>query len=244
MFIPITIFKRFLERLVEVTPFRIPRSRFFIYGIITGLIFILLYILGNEIRENYVINAQTIIAFVQSAGIFSYIVFALIVALTVMSPLPSSTLGLIGGYLFTPITSIALILVGEVLGASVNFAIGKHIIRPFLTKEKFPVFFSKIETYKTYITGRNVFFLALIPVGTANITGYTSGLIQMRYKTFILSWTTGIMTLSILTTYLGHSAHQQNITLSVILAVIILLFLFFGRKYAKHLTKRLQKALV
>lgn len=235
--------KTLVERVNEMTPFRIPSRRFVLYGALLAFTVLALYHLSADIRDTYALNTATITAFIESAGASSWLVFATIVALTVMSPVPSSALGLIGGYLFNPLLALLLIALGEVIGATANYIIGRYVIRSVISAERFPALHEKIAHYSTYLTGSTVFLLGLVPAGTANITGYTAGLVRMRYRTYILAWSAGIMTLSVLTTYLGHSARQENVTLSILLGIAVICMLFYGKKYAKWLSGKLEKVL-
>lgn len=247
MFIPTllaSVFKTFLSKLAEVTPFGVPTRRFVVYGALTTITVVFLYHLGAEFRETFAINTESVTAFVENSGSLSWVVFAAVVALVVMSPLPSSALGLIGGYLFSPWLALLLIACGEIVGASINYCIGRYIIGSVATPERFPNAHAKIEKYKSYLTGKTVFLLGLVPAGTANVTGYTAGLIGMRYRTYIIAWSLGIMSLSALTTFLGHSAQQRNYVTSILLGVSITLFLLFGKKYMRWLTRRLQRLLM
>lgn len=238
------MFSAFAHAVTSTALFRIPSRRFFIYALIITIGVLLFYHLGAEIRDNYAINEQSIIAFVSDAGSLSWLVFSALVALAVMSPLPSSALGLVGGYVFSPFTALALIALGEVVGATVNYLLGRYVIRHVVTKERFPVVYANIARYKSYLTGYTVFLLGLVPAGTANVTGYTAGLIGMRYWVYIMSWSSGIMLLSTLTTFLGHSARTENIVASAFLGIGVIMMLLYGRKYVRWLTWRLKRLLV
>lgn len=237
------MYKKFIERVGTVTPFCIPSRRFVIYGAIVALGVFALYRLGADFRDTYAVNTETIVAFIERTGSLSWIVFAVIVALAVMSPLPSSAMGLVGGYLFDPAIALLLIAVGELVGATANYIIGRHIIGSVVTKDRFPALWEKLGRYTEYMTERTVFLLGLVPAGTANITGYTAGLVRLPYRTYICAWIAGIMSLSVLTTYLGHSARKENIILSIILGAGIIGMLVYGKKYLAWFSKKLEQVL-
>jgi uncharacterized membrane protein YdjX (TVP38/TMEM64 family) len=169
------------------------------------------------------VNPESIQRFIQGAGAWSWLAYLCIVTFMVMGPLPSSIVVVIGGYLFHPILVIALTALGEALGATGNFIIGRKIGRNILM-EYVPKIKKLVRKYGYYINKKTIFFLSIFPVGTSNITGYLSGMSGILFKDYITSW---------ILAFLGHSAKIENYTLTVVIIIIGIGIIMLLRKYLK-----------
>jgi uncharacterized membrane protein YdjX (TVP38/TMEM64 family) len=178
------------------------------------------------------VNPESIQRFIQGAGAWSWLAYLCIVTFMVMGPLPSSIVVVIGGYLFHPILVIALTALGEALGATGNFIIGRKIGRNILM-EYVPKIKKLVRKYGYYINKKTIFFLSIFPVGTSNITGYLSGMSGILFKDYITSWIFGVTCLNIVLAFLGHSAKIENYTLTVVIIIIGIGIIMLLRKYLK-----------
>ncbi|MCA9352803.1 VTT domain-containing protein [Patescibacteria group bacterium] len=191
-----------------------------VYVFVLGGLLLFLYS-RNSISVERTLSQEHLMEIIQSAGIFSWLVYLLLVTLSVLSPITSSVIVLVGGYLFHPLLAIGLNLIAEMLGASGNFFIGRKLARKFMIK-KFP----KMKRYADQLNTKIVFLLALIPVGTSNITGYIAGISKMRFKRYLGTWMLGITLLNTSIALLGYSARIQSVKLTVIIIVIGLISMY------------------
>ena len=130
-------------------------------------------------------------------------------------------IGVLVDYRIATKSDIGLNLIAEMLGASGNFFIGRKLARKFMIK-KFP----KMKRYADQLNTKIVFLLALIPVGTSNITGYIAGISKMRFKRYLGTWMLGITLLNTSIALLGYSARIQSVKLTVIIIVIGLISMY------------------
>ena len=200
------------------------------YVLIVALLIAFLYYLGTEVTESNNFNQASIEAFIKRAGIFSWLAYLLLVILAVLGPITSSVIILIGGYLFNPFLVIGLNLLGEFIGASGNFFIGRKLGKKLLMK-KFPKIKHMVEKYGDYLNSFNIFLLGLIPVGTSNLTGYVAGMSRMSFKKYISSWMVAIFFLNIAISFLGYSARIHSLPLTIAIVVIIIISLAVMKKY-------------
>lgn len=193
----------------------------YLFVVILAVFF--LYYLGTEISESHILSQTNLEAFIKKAGIFSWLAFLILIIVSVLGPLPSSLVVLVGGYIFNPFFALGLTLIGETIGATGNFYIGRKLGKKILMK-KFPKVKKMIEKYGNHLTPLNIFLLGIIPVGTSNVTGYVAGMTKMSYKKYIQAWMMGIMLLNTAISFLGYSAKIQSLPLTagiVIFAIII-----------------------
>ena len=176
--------KDYTKKLIHT--YKITPIKIITYGLFISLSIFLLYSISAEIDPTKLFNKETIEGLIESSGPLSWLVFIFLIALAVMSPLPSSTLVLIGGYLFNPLFTILLTIIGEIIGAIGNFYIGRKFGKTIITK-RFPKIKKMVKKYGSHLNRESIFFLALIPVGTSNVTGYLCGISNNTFKDYIIS---------------------------------------------------------
>ena len=210
--------------------YSISTLKIILYSLTLITITFLLYYSGIEISDFSFLNQTNIELFIKNAGSLSWVVYIFLIALTVLSPLTSSTLVLIGGYLFNPLLAIAFTIIGEILGATGNFFIGRKLGKKIIIK-KFPKIEKMIHKYEGYLNRQTIFLLALIPVGSSNFTGYLCGISHLKYRQYIFPWISGITILNIAVAFLGYSAKIQSLSLSVGILGLALIGLIIVKKY-------------
>lgn len=182
------------------------------------------------------IDPEDIKELILSAGSYSWLAYLVLIIVSVLSPIPSSIFALVGGYIFNPLLIIFLNFLGEALGASGNFYIGRLLGKKIVTKR-----FPKIKKTVDKITMNTIFLLALIPVGTSNITGYSAGVSEISYKKYISGWMSGIMLLNTVITLLGYSAQQQSLLMTGIISALGIVAIFAVHTLMKNHTKKSKK---
>ena len=204
----------------------IPRIRLAVYLVFLTLIIVGLYELAED-TGLYNLDRHSIENFIAHTGIFSYVIYTALVALFALTPIASSSLWLVAGYLFAPSIAIALTILAEILGSIGNFYIGKQIIAPHLSDHRWPRLAKTIKNYTRLLNAPMIFVLGLIPVSTTNVTAYAASLSGMPFRQYIVPWIGGVGTLATLTILLGHSAslHAPLLSIAIILVAIALFLL-------------------
>jgi len=230
-----------IQNMATATIFSIPVWRYVLYGTFILLLTLLLYAHSAEILKTiHIVSPDTVSARIATMGSFAYVLFVVLIIAGVISPLPSSSLWLVGGYVFSPGLALVLICIAEVIGGSINYIVGRYAITKLITPSRFPRTHEVIHRYKHYITAGTVFLLGLSPAGTANITGYTAGFIRMPYITYISAWTLGVMTLATLTVLLGNGVRERNFIVVLILLAVIAALFVFSKRFTRLLSKQLR----
>lgn len=214
------------NKLRQLGGYQISTSKLVSYLVFILLAVVALYYLNSGISESHIFNRQSIEAFIKQAGVFSWLVYILIIAVSVMGPFPSSPLVLVGGFIFNPFLVIVFTIIGEAIGATGNFFIGRKFGKRIILKH-IPRVGLLIEKYKEHFNRETIFLLSLVPVGTANITGYAAGILGLKYKHYIISCVSGISLLNIFVVLLGYSAqvHSLSLTISIIVLGVSVAFL-------------------
>lgn len=225
--------KRLQKHIIRL--YKIPPAQLVFYAIVFIIILIFLYIIGSEVNDRFgfIFTEEGIERFITGAGVWSWLVYIGLIAFMVLSPLPSSIIVLVGGYLFNPLFMIILTIIGESLGATSNFFIGRKIGKSFILKHSRKLR-KMFEMYGEHINPQTVFFLAMIPVGTSNITGYLAGMSELKYKRYIISWITGVSFINFIISLLGYSARSDNYILSGIIVLIGVALFLMLRKFFRQ----------
>ncbi|MCA9351323.1 TVP38/TMEM64 family protein [Patescibacteria group bacterium] len=226
--------KRTQKKSPAYLPTRINVLRFLVIVI---PIVALLYYLSGEISDTHALSQANIEAFIKQAGVFSWLVYLVLVILAVLGPITSSTIAIIGGYLFNPFLAIGLNMAGELIGAAGNFLIGKKLGKRYLV-ERFPKVKAMVTRYGAYLNPFNIFLLGLVPVGTSNLTGYVAGMSGMKFKRYIYSWMVALFFVNIFITFLGYSAKIHSLPLTLGIVMVIMISVWFVKKASAKMSKK------
>ena len=215
--------------------FGLSRLKLLLYILLIVAVSYGLFEIAEDFSTGHSFNQTSIEAFIASTGIYSYAVYTALVAFMVLTPIASSALWLIGGYLFNPFVAIALTILAETVGGIGNFYIGKTFISRLVNHGRWPKLASMINRYTGHINFLTIFMLGLIPVSTANVTAYAASLSGMPLWRYLVPWVSGMTILSTLTILLGYSASANSPWRAVvIIGTVIGLFLaarYVSRKY-------------
>lgn len=206
-------------------PITISRVRLIVYGIIAGAIIVFLFTIAEDLSTGHRFNRAAIEALIAKGGVYSYLIYTVLVVFCALTPIASSTLWLIAGYLFNPIIAIFLTVLAEFIGAVGNYYIGRYLIRGLLHSGHWPTLAERVSYFAVKMNPLFVFTLGLIPFSTTNATAYAASLAEMPLRTFLVAWTTGIGILATVTILLGHSASTQAPVLAISMAAVVVLLL-------------------
>jgi len=208
-------------------------TRLVVYGGLLVLIVVVLHSIAPELPSGW-FDQQSIEALIVQSGNYSYILYVLFVFVMTLTPVASSALWLVGGYLFNPWLAVFLTVLAEVLGAFGNYYIGRKVIGGYVERGKFPRVSALIATYHGRLTMPMVFLLGLMPVSTTNVTGYAAGLTSMPLWKYVTAWGGGVLVLSFITIHLGQSAAAHAPVRSVVLVVVMTLVIVLALRLLKR----------
>ena len=209
------------------------RNSFIKTVLISILFFWFLFYLGSEAKESNFFTQAKVQAFILQYGYFSWLIYIILLIGAIMSPVPDTPIVLAGGFIFSPYIAVPLTILGQLLGATIDFYLARKLGRNYVNK-KFPSAVKALNDYSHKLGWQTVFLMRLTPTLSFDLLSYAAGLSSIRYRSYILSTMCGMLPLSIITVLLGYSAglHSKSIPI-IILAVgsgvIMFMFLTFKK---------------
>lgn len=193
------------------------------YLIIAALVALFLYVASSSGLKEYV-SQKAILALLEKMGGFAPFGFMALMALTVVSPLPSLPLDIAAGVFFGPYLGTLYSAVGALAGSMISFSIarflGRGLIERFLRGH---INFCTACSDKL-LTGV-VFFTRLIPVVSFDMVSYGAGLTKMSLARFSLATFLGMLPLTFVYNNFG-AALLVNGKLAVAVGIVMVLLLF------------------
>ena len=160
------------------------------------------------------LDANAIAQRVHAAGpVGPIVLFALLVAQCVVSPLPSEPLMMASGFLYGPWVGFALAWAGVMVGGTACFLIGRRFGRPvaerFASRDKLALFDEKFAGRGVTATFVAVLGIRLFAHGSFDIVSYACGLIPFPLPLFLIASGVGVVPKVFAFTYLGASAGER-----------------------------------
>jgi len=202
-----------------------------ILAIIVFLIFLSYFFKG--FMYNLVNNdLDNIIHFIYYFGGFSFFIFIILIIFeVVLAPVPGLILNVAGGWVFGPVLGSILVLIGNLIGATICYFIAKRLggtyFKKLIGKEKLKKFTKYVDKDGFLV----LFILRLNPLTSSDIFSYVAGLVNMKYKPFILSTTFGLAPLVFILSYSGDYFIGNSIFFRLIFFIISILYFavfFYG----------------
>jgi uncharacterized membrane protein YdjX (TVP38/TMEM64 family) len=180
----------------------------------------------------FLIDRKKIVAFVDSFGPLSVVIFiGLQILQVIMAPLPGEIYGFIGGYLYGPVLGTLYSTIGLTIGSWIAFVLARWLGLPFVEKIISP---RTIEKYDYFMEHRGIlvtFILFVIPGFPKDALSYLIGLSHMKTASFLVVCTTGRLLGTLMLSISGNCArNDQNVAVAVILgisAVIVILAYYY-----------------
>jgi uncharacterized membrane protein YdjX (TVP38/TMEM64 family) len=202
------------------------------YGIIIAILAgavtwgIVSYLQGGTVHKMFSLEAEEVAAFIRSMGVFSYLVFLLIVVLeVVLAPIPPLLLYTVAGILYSSLGGGLLVLAGNLVGATIDFFIARKFGAERLQKAINPALKKKFDRFFGKYGALAVFILRVNPLTTSDLVSYISGFTNMRYIHFIAATALGLAPLVFLQTYLGGEIFRRSSILIGVAFIFGILFL-------------------
>lgn len=207
----------------------------------TGVIIVLLV---TMVLIEQIGGAAKLAELVKQTGVWAPIVFILAKALTyVIAPLSGTPVKVIAGTLFGFVPGVIYAVLGDLLGASINFWIARlfghrAIVKLFSKRsvKRIDEFVAHLETWKTLLAAR------IILSGFYDFISYTAGLSKLPYKTFFWITLIGGIPASLLAVALGSTLASNSKTfIFILIGTLLLLALSYQAAEKKPNTTKKSK---
>jgi len=208
-------------------------NKIFVFILLVFFLFTFLSYISKGFVYNLANNdLDNVIHFIYSFGGWSTIMFlALIIFEVVLAPVPGLILNVAGGWVFGPLFGGILVLVGNIIGASICYFLARYVGGDYferLSSNK------SIQKYNRYIRKDGhyiLFILRLNPLTSSDIFSYLAGFVNMRFKHFIISTTLGLAPLVFLLAYSGDYFIDNSLVFRLVFFIISVLYFaifFYG----------------
>ncbi len=212
--------------------------------IISIFILILFLITYSYFRKGliyFLINADInfLVDKIDSFGFWAYLIFFILIILeVVLAPFPPFGLYVAGGILFGAFLGGVIILLGNLIGAGIDFFISKKYGRSFFEKRVNKKTVKLFDKFSKKYGGYSIFLLRLNPFTSSDLFSYIAGLSKMKTSHFLFGTFFGLIPMVFLQTYFGELFIKKNSFLSFI---IILLSIIYLVVFAYFIIKSLRK---
>jgi uncharacterized membrane protein YdjX (TVP38/TMEM64 family) len=177
---------------------------------------------------SFFLSRRRIIAFIESFGPLSVLIFIGIQILQVIvAPIPGEISGFIGGYLYGPLLGTLYSTIGLTLGSWLAFSLAHWLGLPFVERV---VNRKVIEKYDHFMQHRGTviaLILFLIPGFPKDALSYIIGLSHMKMTTFLVVSTVGRLFGTVMLSVSGSFASKDDyvsmVTLLLLSALVVLL---------------------
>jgi uncharacterized membrane protein YdjX (TVP38/TMEM64 family) len=188
-------------------------------------------------------DKNQILQFIKSYHPYDELVFIILQIIQVVAaPIPGELSGIIGGYLYGPFWGTVYSTIGLTIGSWLAFLLARFFGEPLLEKVVSKEVFEKFEHFMEHKGLLVSFLLFLIPGFPKDYLCYIMGVSLIPTGTFILISTTGRIFGTIMLSFVGAFAGNEQYTfLTVILLLSIVIFIaayYYHDKILALLKKR------
>ena len=191
--------------------------------ILTLLAALFLYVGYSSNLQDYV-SQKAILDLLKSMGSLAPLGFMTVMALTVVSPLPSLPLDIAAGIFFGPYLGTLYSALGALVGSIISFSIARLLGRSLIER-----FLHGHINFCTACSDRMltgvVFFTRLVPVVSFDMVSYGAGLTKMSLWRFSLATFLGMLPLTFIYNRFG-AALVVGSELAMVLGGVMVLLLF------------------
>lgn len=203
------------------------------------------YFQGGLFKSWFNGNVSEFIEAIRSLGALSQIALVLIViAEVVFAPIPPLVVYIAGGVLFGGLYGGILVLIGNIIGAYIDFTVARNFLGERFETKINKKFKEKFNNYFKKYGGISIFILRINPLTSSDIVSYLAGFTKIRPTRFLIATALGLIPLIFVQTYLGGSVIGSNIILTTITLLFsifyLIIFLYFSiialsKRHKKHL---------
>ncbi len=148
----------------------------------------------------------------------------LVILEVILAPIPPLALYLAGGILFGTFWGGVLTLLGNLIGAFIDFKLARNYGRGFVVKNISPNVKLKFNRFLKKYGIYSIFLLRLNPLTTSDLFSYLAGLTKMKTQHFLIGTGLGLVPLIFSQTYFGEIFVKENKILYSIVIIISLLY--------------------
>ncbi len=218
--------------------------RYFI--IIAGIIAVFYFAENNPWIKAYFSQPEAIKTWVLGWGLAAPLVIILLQFFqTTISIIPSQVTTIVAGFLFGPLWGGIYSLIGATLGSEAIYSLSKKYGKKLALKIFNPAEIAHFQHFFKQKGNWSVFLARIMPFFPNDLVSFTAGLIGIKRKNFHLFSTLGFIPQIVLFSLIGWGLSPEiaNVTLVVLVAVVILLFLgvIFKNKIKNLVIKDLHK---
>jgi len=197
--------------------------------ILVSVLFIYSYYSKGLIYSISNSDSDSVVQLMESFGIFSYILFVVIVMLeVVLAPIPALALYIAGGALFGAFLGGILTLIGNLIGAFIAFWLARRFGRKFVEKRVDENIRKKFDKFSQKYGVFSLFLLRVNPLTTSDLFSYLAGLTSMKKRQFLIGTGLGLTPMIFLHTYFGETfVNNQPILYSVLIWISVAYLLIF-----------------
>jgi uncharacterized membrane protein YdjX (TVP38/TMEM64 family) len=177
--------------------------------------------------HTFFINRKKIIAFVNSFGPLSVVIFiGLQILQVIVAPIPGEVNGFIGGYLYGPVLGTLYSTIGLTIGSWIAFLLARWLGLPFVEKVVGARMLRKYDYFMEHRGLLITFILFVIPGFPKDALSYLIGLSHLKVSTFLIICTTGRLLGTVMLSISGSCArNDQFIVTAALLGISALIVL-------------------
>jgi uncharacterized membrane protein YdjX (TVP38/TMEM64 family) len=125
-------------------------------------------------------------------------------------PFPAEVIALANGMVYGPLWGAVVTWVGAMLGASIAFALGRALGRPFVMRALPERHRRALDAWSLRQGGPALLAARLVPVIAFNLINYAAALTPISWWTFLWATGLGILPLTILLSVLGENVLEMS----------------------------------
>lgn len=219
-------------------------GRIIIFKIIFLCIFLVLgsWLFFHFDLHIYFTNRDKAIAFVESFGPLSVVIFILLqIAQVIAAPIPGEATGLIGGYIYGPILGTLYSTIGLTLGSWLAFMLSRFFGMPLVEKVVKKEVIDKYDYFMEHQGAVVSFLLFLIPGFPKDYLCYIMGVSHMPVWEFLTISTIGRLMGTALLSVSGSCARNDQYTALIVISVISGILFILAVVYRDRLLEFLKK---
>jgi len=186
------------------------------------------YFSGGVVHSTANSDVDSVVDFINSFGFWAWLIFILLVILeVVLAPIPPLVLYIAGGFIFGAFFGGVLTLVGNLIGAGIDFFLARRYGREFIEKKVDKKIRKKFDNFSDKYGGFAIFLLRVNPLTTTDLVSYLAGFSKLKFLKFMLWTALGLIPMIFLQTYFGDFFVRGNGVLSALVIILSILYLIF-----------------
>lgn len=192
---------------------------------VTAGIFLLLFV-AVDLSEH--LRPDALREWLDRWGNWAPLLYMAVMALVVLTPLPSLPLNFAAGVYFGPLIGTLYSVAGATGGAVISFLLARHLGRELIERHLRGHILVCRECSDKFMS-RIVFLGRLVPVVSFDLISYSAGLTAMSLRSFALANFFGMLPLTFVYNYFGAAISPGRWTSIVLGAVFVALFLLLPK---------------